>query len=113
MPPVLAVSRVPPGFCVQAPGLRPAMLPVAPARFIRPVGTVGLRRRLGGHVLAGRPGHRLLLGQRRIEPGHKVTPCRILVALSALGVIPVRHVSTAAYRSLPSTIAAPGPVPGG
>ena len=119
MPPVLAVSRVPPGFCVQAPALRPAMLPVAPARFISPVGTigtigtVGLRRWLGGHVLAGRPGHRLLLGQRRIEPGHKVTPCRILVALSALGVIPVRHVSTAAYRSLPSTIAAPGPVPGG
>ena len=113
MPPVLAVSRVPPGFCVQAPSLRPAMLPVVSARFIRPVGTVGLRRWLGEHVLAGRPGHGLLLGQRRIEPGHKVAPCRILVALSALGVIPVRHVSTAAYRSLPSTIAAPGPVPGG
>jgi hypothetical protein len=113
MPPVLAVSRVPPGFYVQVPGLRPAMLPVAPGPFIRPVGTAGLRRRLGGHVLAVRPGHRLLLGQRRIEPGHKVTPCRILVALSALGVIPVRHVSTAAYRSLPSTIAALGPVPGG
>ena len=113
MPPVLAVSRVPPGIRVQAPSLRAAMLPVAPARVIRPVGTVGLRRWLGEHVLAGRPGHRLLLGQRRIEPGHKVAPCRILVALSALGVIPVRHVSTAAYRSLPSTIAAPGPVPGG
>jgi hypothetical protein len=89
------------------------MLPVALARFIRPVGTVGFRRWFGGHVLASRPGHRLLLDQRRIEPSHKVTPCRILVALSALGVIPVRHVSTAAYRSLPSTIAAPGPVPGG
>jgi hypothetical protein len=113
MPPVLAVSRVPAGFCVQAASLRPAMLPVTPARFIRPVGTVGLRCRLGEHVLAGRPGYRLLLGQRRIEPGHKVAPCRILVALSALGVIPVRHVSTAAYRSLPSTIAALGPVPGG
>jgi hypothetical protein len=143
VPSVLAVRRVPPMFCAQAAfcvepvscaqaafcvepvscvqpvfraqpvGLRPTVLPVGPAHPIRPVGTIGVERWLRRHVLAGRPGYRLLLGQRRSEPGHEVTPCRVLVALSALRVIPVRHVSTAAYRSLPSTIAAPGPVLGG
>jgi hypothetical protein len=137
MPSVLAVRRVPPMFCAQAAfcvepvfrvepvfcaqsvfcaqpvGLRPAVFPVGPAHPSRPVGTIGLERWLGRHVLAGRPGYRLLPDQRRSEPGHEVTPCRVLVALSALRVIPVRHVSTAAYRSLPSTIAGPGPVLGG
>jgi glucokinase len=112
MPPGLAVSRVPPMISVWA-NVGSPVLPVGPACPISLTSIVGLAHRLRRHVLAGGPGSRLLGGQRRIEPGHKVTPCRVLVALSALGVIPVRHVSTAAYRSLPSTIAVPGPVPGG
>ena len=113
VPSGLRVGRVPSGLAVQAVDLGPAVLPVGPACFLRPAPTVGLARRLARHVLARRPGNGLLRGQWRIEPGHKVTPRRVLVALSAVGIIPVRHVSTAAYRSLPSTIAAPGPVPGG
>ena len=113
VPSRLRVSRVPSGFGVEAADLGPPVLPVGPMCFFSPTCTVGLTGQRRGHVLAGRPGNGLLRGQRRIEPGHKVTPCGVLVALSALRVIPVRHVPTAAYRSLPSTIAAPGPVPGG
>ena len=102
-----------PGSASRPPACGPRCFPSLPRASSGPSAPSASGARLGGHILAGRPGHRLLLGQRHIEPGHKVTPRRILVAFSALGVIPVRHVSTAAYRSLPSTIAAPGPVPGG
>ncbi len=113
MPSGLAVSRVPSGLLGQAVDLRRPVLPVGPTCFFSLASTVGLAHWLGRHVLAGRPGNGLLRGHGRIEPGHKVTPCGVLVALSAVGVIPVRHVPTATYRSLPSTIAAPGPLPGG
>jgi len=112
VPPVLPVGRVPPGLAVRI-SFGPPVLPVGPACPIRLTGTVGARSQVGEHVFAGGPGNGFLPGQGRIEPGHEVAPCRVLVALSALRVIPVRHVPTAAYRSLLSTIAVPGPVPGG
>jgi hypothetical protein len=113
VPSRLRVSHVPSVFGVEVAGLDPLVLPVGPTCSFSPTCTVGLTGRRRGSVLAGRPGNGLLLSQRCIEPGHQVTPCGVLVALSALRVIPVRHVPTVAYRSLPSTIAAPGPVPGG
>ena len=59
--------------------------------FVRLAGSRGLRR----HVLALGPGDRLPLSQGCVEPGDKLAPCGVLVVLSALGVIPVRHVPTA------------------
>ena len=113
MPSRLPVGRVPSVLIGRAVALRRPVLPVGPTCFLSLASTVTLTRWLCRHVLAGRPGNGLLCGQRRIEPSHKVTPCGVLVAFSALGVIPVRHVPADTYRSLPSTIAAPGPVPGG
>ena len=112
---VFPVSRVPLIFPVYPAGLKRPVVPAARARPASPIGTisVGYSLRLVGYVFARRPGDGVLRGQRRIETSDKVTPRRVLVALSAFGVIPVRHVPTAAYRSLPPTIAFCGPPPGG
>ena len=106
---VFPVSRVPLIFPVQPAGLNRPVVPAARACSASPIGTisVGCSLRLVGYVFARRPGDGMLRGQRRIETGDKVTPRRILVALSAFGVIPVRHVPTAACRSLSSTISLP------
>ena len=65
---------------------------------IRPAGIPGFRGARGSrrkYVLARWPGDRPLGNRGRVEPGDQVTPGGVLVALSALGVIPVRHVTTA------------------
>ena len=78
---VSAVPSVPPtiGPARREPGL------------VRPAIRLRARR---WHVLAVRPGHRPGRGRGLLEPGDQITPRRVLVALSALCVIPVRHVPT-------------------
>ena len=98
MPAVLLVGRVPAGLGVHAVKLGSTMLPVGPACAVSRASIVGLA---GRHVFPGRPGDGLLRGKRRIEPGHKVTPSRVLVALPALGVIPVRHVPPLRIEACP------------
>jgi hypothetical protein len=115
MRPLVRVSPLATVLLIEVTDSSVSMLTVCLVCPIRPADTVSICgfRAIRWHVFAVGPGNGLLLRQRRIEPGHKVTPCRVLVAFSALRVIPVRHVPTAAYRSLPSTIAARGQVPGG
>jgi hypothetical protein len=95
----LSVSAIPGAPATLRPALRKSGLvrpahpvnPRWPARFIWPA--IRLRARMR-HVLAVRPGHRPGRGRGLLEPGDQITPRRVLVALSALRVIPVRHVPT-------------------
>ena len=95
----LSVSAVPGASSTVRPALRTSGLagpanPVNPrwsAGFIWPATRLRARMR---HVLTVRPGYRAGRGRGFLEPGDQITPRRVLVALSALRVIPVRHVPT-------------------
>jgi hypothetical protein len=96
----LSVSAVPGASSTVRPALRTSGLvgpgnPVNPPRwsagFIWPATRLRARMR---HVLAVGPGYRPGRGRGLLEPGDQITPRRVLVALSALRVIPVRHVPT-------------------
>jgi hypothetical protein len=95
----LGVSAVPGASGTVRPALRTPGL-VGPANPVNPRWSAGfiwpatrLRARMR-HVLAVRPGHWPGCGRGLLEPGDQITPRRVLVALSALRVIPVRHVPT-------------------
>ena len=95
----LSVSAVPGASSTVRPALRTSGL-VGPANPVNPRWWAGfiwpatrLRARMR-HVLAVRPGYRAGRGRGLLEPGDQITPRRVLVALSALRVIPVRHVPT-------------------
>ena len=90
------VSREPESPCVPSGSSQiPARVWRFPwARFRGPEQVLHILRRRARHILALRPGHRLGRGRGLFEPGDELAPCRVLVALSALRVIPVRHVPT-------------------
>ena len=87
--------------------------PACPRRSVGSVRAVGRLRPGPRHVLALRPGRRPGRGRGRLEPGDQIAPCRVLVALSALRVIPVRHVPTDVRIEACSHDSRRGPVPGG
>jgi hypothetical protein len=65
------------------------------AGVVRCRGFLGFRGTRRQHVFALWPGNRLLGNRGRVESGDQVAPCGVLVALPAVCVIPVRHVTTA------------------
>jgi hypothetical protein len=65
------------------------------AGVIRCGGFLGFRQTRRQHVFALWPGDRLLGNRGRVESGDQVTPRGVLVALPAVCIIPVRHVTTA------------------